>query len=229
MDSVRLPGKALADVGDVSLIELVYARLSCVPALDAIVLSTTARPCDDPLAEAFKSAGGAVFRCSSDELEDVASRFIAAADFVGAEYALRVNGDSPFPIPALLFEGVELLASRPDFVTNLMPRTYPYGVSVEWIRIDYLRSVLQRLDARQREHFTRIFYEGEGSPKILRLTPLNPSLANLRLTIDEASDLKIIRNLVAQLGGVRAAAKAELSEILEALRAILQKPNCVSN
>lgn len=219
MDSTRFPGKVLVDLGGVSLLELVFARLARIRALEAVVLSTTARPCDDPLAESFASAGGAVIRCPPNELDDVAARFIAAADFVGAEYALRVNGDSPFPSPALILEGADMLASRPDIVTNLSPRTYPYGVSVEWVRVDSLRTVLQQLDARHREHFTQIFYEQTGVYQIRHLLPLNPTLANVRLTIDEPSDLDPIRRLVARLGGGRAAGEADLPEILAALEA----------
>jgi spore coat polysaccharide biosynthesis protein SpsF len=223
MDSTRFPGKVLVDLGGISLIELVFARLSRVPALGTIVLSTTARSCDDPLAEVFEAAGGAVFRCKPEKLKDVASRFVAAADFVGAEYALRVNGDSPFPIPALIVEGEKLLARSPDLVTNLIPRTYPYGVSIEWIRVGSLRTALQQLDARYREHFTQLFYNSDKSHEIMCLPPLEPSLANIHLTIDQPLDLIPIRNLVAQLGGCFAAAKAELPEILEAARACYSK------
>lgn len=219
MDSARFPGKVLVDLGGVSLVELVFARLARIRALEAVILSTTARPCDDPLAETFAAVGGAVIRCPPSDLKDVAGRFIAAADFVGAEYALRVNGDSPFPSPALILDGADMLASRPDLVTNLSPRTYPYGVSVEWVRVDALRAAWQQLDERGREHFTRIFYERTGDYQIRYMPSLDPSLANLRLTIDEPSDLNPIRRLVACLGGGRAAGEAELPEILAAYAA----------
>lgn len=219
MDSARFPGKALVDLGGVSLAELVFARLARIRALRAVVLSTTARPCDDPLAESFASVGGTVIRCPPNDLDNVAARFIAAADLVGAEYALRVNGDSPFPSPALILDGADMLASQPDLVTNLSPRTYPYGVSVEWVRVDTLRAVLQQLDACDREHFTQIFYDRTRDYQVRHLPSLDPSLANLHLTIDKPSDLEPIRRIVSQLGGGRAASEAELPEILAALAA----------
>jgi spore coat polysaccharide biosynthesis protein SpsF (cytidylyltransferase family) len=218
MDSSRFPGKALADLGGISLAELIFSRVAQVRDLSSIVLSTTARPCDDALAESFASFGGLVFRCPSQWLGDVAARFIAAADSVQAEYALRVNGDSPFPSPELIRRGAGMLASLPDLVTNLSPRTYPYGVSVEWIRVRSLRQMLPRLDASGREHFTTAFYRRSGQYRILSLPTLEPSLVNMRLTIDEPCDLDRMRAVVKALGGARGAREANLQGIITALK-----------
>jgi spore coat polysaccharide biosynthesis protein SpsF (cytidylyltransferase family) len=219
MDSSRFPGKALADLGGISLAELIFSRIAQVRDLSSIVLSTTARPCDDALAESFESFGGSVFRCPSEWLCDLATRFVAAADSVQAEYALRVNGDSPFPSPKLISRGAGMLAGLPDLVTNLSPRTYPYGVSVEWIRVGSLRQMLPRLDARGREHFTTTFYRLSGQYRILSLPTLEPSLVNMRLTIDEPCDLDRVRAVVSALGGARGAREADLQGIITALKA----------
>lgn len=219
MDSLRFPGKALADLGGISLAELIFSRIAQVRDLSSIVLSTTERPCDDALAESFASFGGSVFRCPSEWLFDVATRFVAAADSVQAEYAVRVNGDSPFPSPELISRGVGMLDGLPDLVTNLSPRTYPYGVSVEWIRIRSLRQMLPRLDAHGREHFTTHFYQPSGQYRILSLPTLEPSLVNMRLTIDEPCDLDRVRSVVSALGGARGAREADLQGIITALKA----------
>jgi spore coat polysaccharide biosynthesis protein SpsF len=219
-DSARFPGKVLADVGGISLVEFIFSRLTRVRSLGGIVLSTTARPCDDRLAEYFASAGGAVFRCPPGQLDDVASRFVAAADSVGAEYALRVNGDSPFPSAELILEGTAMITEQTDLVTNLLPRTYPYGISVEWIRVDSLRTALFQLDAHHLEHFTQFFYEQSDRFNICSLPPLDPPLANLQLTVDEPSDLDRVRQIVAALGGVESATKAQLPEIMDTLTAM---------
>ena len=74
-----------------------------VAGLNAIVLATSDRPIDDPLA-AFAAANElALFRGDPD---DVAGRALACAERFGLDYFARVNGDSPFLEPALLGEAI---------------------------------------------------------------------------------------------------------------------------
>ena len=74
--STRLPGKALAVLGGRTLLEHCIRRL-IDSGVDRIVLATTDRPEDDPLAEIARRCGVGTFRGASD---DVLGRFAAAAD-----------------------------------------------------------------------------------------------------------------------------------------------------
>lgn len=197
-DSSRFPRKCFATLGGISVIENVYRRLSGIEGIDRVLLATTARSCDDELADCFLALGGLVYRHPGSETDDVAGRLMAAATELGAEYVLRVNGDSPFPIPSLIQAGIHLLDSSPDLVTNLIPRSYPYGTSVEWIRVAMLRELLPSLTPREREHPTSRFYSLPGEFRICCLPAMEPSCHELVLTVDHPEDLSRLESVLAR-------------------------------
>lgn len=201
MDSSRLPGKALRDLGGMPVIGHVLRRLeSCGVFESRIVLATTRRPCDSPLVECFAALGGGIYLASEDELANVAKRFVGAARSMGAVYALRVNGDSPFPDPRLVREAAAVLGSKtPDLVTNLMPRTYPYGISAEIVRVATLDENLPRLTAVQQEHVTAVFYDEPERFQIATTPPCPWPWAGVRFTVDEPDDLSILQRMIARL------------------------------
>lgn len=199
LDSRRFPGKALQRLEDMTVIEHVLRRLEHCNVFDSIVLATTARACDDALAAHFTALGGQVYRATEDEVNDVARRFVSAARSVGAVYALRANGDSPFLDPWLVREGVHLLITEPDLATNLLPRSYPYGVSVEIVKVSALASVLEEMDNAEREHVTAFIYNHAERFQIAS-TPMCPWPAcSTRLTIDEPQDLERLQRLIQKL------------------------------
>src|SRR5690606_29859116 len=93
-------------------------------------------------------------------LGDVAARVHGCVQAAGWDYFVRINGDSPLISPKLIDCGVRLATHyRLDFVTNLWPRSYPYGISVEVIRTEtFARCLSETDDPADREHITRWFY-----------------------------------------------------------------------
>jgi spore coat polysaccharide biosynthesis protein SpsF len=199
MDSSRFPGKQLKLLGGLPIIEHVLRRLERCEVFDSIVLATTSRDCDEALADYFEAAGGKVYRAADDEVLDVAKRFVSAADSVGATYAMRANGDSPFPDAWLIGQGMAQLAGAPDLVTNLRPRSYPYGISVELVKVDTLRRELPALSESQREHVTACFYAAPDRFKIAAVPPCPWPPCPMRLTVDEPGDLEALEQVVARL------------------------------
>lgn len=200
LDSRRLPGKTLADVHGRPLLWYVAKRLAAEPSMP-IILATSDRAVDDPLVEAAGKLELRVFRGSAD---DVADRFVGAARANGFDAAFRVNGDSPFLDAYLLREARRLyLLGDADLVTNLRPRTYPYGVSVELVRIATLEAHLEEADADDCEHVTRALYRLLPPARIAsivdRSQPPDGPQTQIRLTIDDAVDLAAFRAFVQSL------------------------------
>lgn len=198
LDSGRLPGKALADIDGRPLLWCIAERLIGRSAFP-VILATSDRSVDDRLAEAAESLELIVFRGS---LNDVAGRFLGAAETHGLEAAFRVNGDSPFVDISLLKDAVRLYGERDvDLVTNLRPRTFPYGVSVELVRVSALRSCLARAtDPEDREHVTKALYRTLPAERIASIVNAG-QLADgpqtrVRLTVDDAADLAAFRAFV---------------------------------
>jgi len=200
-DSSRLPGKVLTDLGGGrTMLDLVKARAARSAGLSGLILATSDRPCDDELAAHAASALGlAVFR---GDVEDVAGRALAAALAHDAGWFARINGDSPFVDAGLLDAGIRLAAETgADLVTNVLERTYPYGIAVEIFRTDTYRRAIVDFDAFEREHIARHYYQHPDRYRIVSLPPSpDPGLSEVRLTVDDADDLAAAREIVRQLG-----------------------------
>jgi spore coat polysaccharide biosynthesis protein SpsF len=199
MDSRRFPGKALRELAGMPIIEHALRRLERCECFDHVVLATTGRSVDDALAERFAEFGGRVYRASDDEVHDVAKRFVSAAKSVGASVAMRANGDSPFPDRWLIEQGMALLANDPDLVTNLLPRSYPYGISVELVNVEALRRELPNITEAQREHVTACFYAAPERFNIMSVPPCPWPPCPMRLTVDEPADLDALEKVLARL------------------------------
>lgn len=197
-DSRRLPGKALADLDGAPLLDRVVARVRRATRIDAIVVATSDRAVDEPIARRARQLGVACFRGAT---EDVASRFVAAAGSEGCTIALRVNGDSPFVDPELLDEAVALLeATGSDVATTQRPRCRPYGIAAEAIRVAVLARLLEsEATAEEREHVTAVLYRVAATLRIADLPPPATPAPSLRLTVDEPADLVRIAGILRAL------------------------------
>jgi spore coat polysaccharide biosynthesis protein SpsF len=187
MSSQRLPGKVLAPLGGRPLLELLLERLAHARRADAVVVTTSAEPADDPI-EAFCVARGTpVFRGA---LDDVAGRMRAAAEAHGLDAVVRVSGDSPFLDQALVDRAVELHAQTgAEVVTNVHPvRTFPPGQSVELLELGALRRALGMMESTEdREHVTAPVYRHADAFRLASFTAPEDRHA-LRLVVDRPED-----------------------------------------
>ncbi len=188
LDSRRLPGKVLAPVAGRPLLGRVLDRLRRVRAADALIVATSDRPGDDAIAAYAEGEGIDVFRGAGD---DVLGRARACADAFGLDALVRVSGDSPFIDPDLVDAAIRVHRDEgPDLTTNVFPRTYPQGVSVEVIAADALARIAAAVnDGDDREHVTRYLYRHPDDIRIRNLSADGPPAFDVRLTVDTAEDL----------------------------------------
>ncbi len=217
LDSTRLPGKQLERVGTRNILGHVAAACRG-SGVDDVVLATSVRNVDDLLVRAAQREGIHVYRGSID---DVAGRFLAAADMVGASVALRVNGDSPFVRAEMLRDAIAQWRRDPvDLVTNVPGRFWPAGLSVEAVSIAAMRrAVASNLSAAEREHVTKAFYDADpGTWTIRVLSPGPPSGRGLHLAVDTEEDLARARVLSERLG--RLFDSASVAMLIDEARAL---------
>jgi spore coat polysaccharide biosynthesis protein SpsF len=150
---------------------------------------------DDPLCEYARSVGIHVFR---GELEDVASRVLRCALQSASDYFIRLNGDSPFVDPTLVEAGIALcLDTQPDLVTNLIGRTFPYGISVEILRTATFGRLYARFtQPEDREHLTRYLYSHPEEVNIQTLISPDEALKKARLVVDTEEDWQMFEKIV---------------------------------
>lgn len=193
LDSSRLPGKALADVAGRPLIDYVRERAMAVTGLDAVVLATSDRAVDEPLEAFAKTNGLLVYR---GDVADVAGRCLAAAEAHGLDAFVRVNGDSPFLDLDLVATAIARMRAPdgPDFVTNLRPRSYPYGVSVEVVRTAIYRQLYVRFTTSdEREHVTKGIYDRLNDLRWENVVNPAGDETGLHATVDTPDDLDRFR------------------------------------
>jgi spore coat polysaccharide biosynthesis protein SpsF len=108
----------------------------------------------------------------------------------GADAIVRINGDSPLIDPVLIDHAVGLFKEGgADIVTNVRPRTYPRGQSVEVIALTALRLAVARMTtAEEREHVTPHIYAHPEQYSIRPFVAEYPR-PEVQLCIDEERDL----------------------------------------
>jgi len=194
MGSTRLPGKTLADLAGRPSLRHIIDRLRRVSSLAGVVIATTEGPEDDPVRECARSAGAASFSGSSD---DVLGRTLAAAGAVSARTIVQVTGDCPLVDPRVVERALATYTTNDvDYVSTVLGgETYPIGFDVEVFATDLLARV-DRLtaDPRDREHVSVYIYEHPEDFRLLGVRATGrQQRPDLRLTLDTAEDLAVIR------------------------------------
>jgi spore coat polysaccharide biosynthesis protein SpsF len=194
LDSARFPNKVLTLLNKKPLLSFCIERATRIKGLTELVLATTDREIDDPLVDYAKDIGLKVYRGDKD---NVANRCLECAKINKADYFLRINGDSPFLDHTVVQEGLDILAHhRPDLVTNLIERTYPYGIAVELVRVETINKLVQYLSFEQAEHITKIFYDNSTEFKIKCIKPAKSDFSKCRLVVDTPNDLHVIEKII---------------------------------
>ena len=201
MGSSRLPGKALRHIAGEPLIKRVIDRVSKVKNLSTIVVATSNSTTDDRLTQYIQSLNIEVFRGAA---HDVLNRAVSCASYLGVDKFVRINGDSPFIDPELLEKGIEMWTDPSlDLISNVFPRTYPVGMSVEIIKTDSLKKIMGlTADSYDTEHVTRFFYKNPEKFRILNFESGRSELRKVRLAVDTEEDLERIDWLFKEFGGL---------------------------
>ncbi|MEQ8829285.1 MAG: NTP transferase domain-containing protein [Alphaproteobacteria bacterium] len=216
LDSRRLPGKGLMDLGGRPVLGRAIDRLRRCGHVADMILATTDRAVDDPL-EAFAEAEG--IGCFRGDAMDVAKRCRDACDANGLDWFIRICGDSPFADPAIVDRvAAAFLDDGADIATNVFPRSFPIGASAEAVSRDAMQRILDATeDLAYREHVTLYAYEHRDAFRITSVLPDDPGYESLSIAVDTQEDLTRARKLIATL---RDPVTASLEEILAGLPAV---------
>ena len=215
MSSTRLPGKTLMDLGGKPVVDHVIARARAAHRADDVWVATTTDGTDDVLARHLDNARVPYVRGS---LDDVLARYVQAADESRADTVVRITCDCPLIDPEVIDATIAAFRQLPevDYCSNTLRRSYPMGMDTEVLsRAALERARAEATQPHEREHVTPYLYQ---HPELFRLqnveAPEWATWPELRLTVDEAADLAMLRSLLEY-----AAADSGLSQLLDALRA----------
>ena len=155
-----------------------------------IIVSTSKNKEDDKLVRFLMSKKIKYYRGS---LNNVAKRLYDTAISEKQNFFLRISGDSPLIDFRLINKIINIFEKNKNFdlITNIFPRTFPSGQSVEIIRTNTLGNNLKFFSKLDKEHVTTYFYKNSSKFKIKNFTNKKKNKIK-KLSIDTLNELKEI-------------------------------------
>lgn len=194
MRSTRLPGKVLEDIAGRPMLWHVVSRVRHAKLVDQVVVATSEKASDDPIASFCECEGIACFRGSEN---DVLDRFYRAARQFGADVVVRITADCPLLDPVIIDRVIqECRTGTYDYVTNTLRYTYPDGLDVEVFSFEALeRAWREAMTQTQREHVTP-YIRTSGRFRVYGVENEEDLFQQrYRWTVDEPHDLHFVREV----------------------------------
>ena len=193
MGSTRLPGKVLKELHGHPMIYHTLTNLKKSRYIDEIILATSNKDIDTPLAEYVESIGFKVFRGSES---NVLERYKQCADKYEGDVIVRVTGDCPLINPIITDNVItKYLMYDYDYVRLDVPNTFQRGFDTEVFSKGTLDKVYDKVCDKEniknkkfecyREHVTYYIYQHkeefsmsvvEGKGKYFKYRDINLSV-----------------------------------------------------
>ena len=194
MSSSRFPEKVLSPLCGMPMLmwTINYCRQINLP---LFVLTSTDKS-DDQLMGMLEKNYVSYYRGS---LENVVGRYLSFMKEHQVKKVVRISGDSPLINPDVIFKVIaqdQELADA-DLTTNVFPRSFPKGQSVEVIPRKSLELLRDRsLSESDIEHVTPYFYANYKEFKINNLNNTE-DLSSINLSVDTKEDLFRVNQFMA--------------------------------
>jgi spore coat polysaccharide biosynthesis protein SpsF (cytidylyltransferase family) len=192
--SKRLPGKVLKKILDTTVLERVVNQVKKSKKISKIIIATSKHKTDKKI---INFCNKNKINCTSGPLNNVFKRFYSIIINENCKSFVRISADSPLLDYSLIDKAVNLFnKNRYDIVTNVFPRTFPKGFSVEVINSKIILNFLLKIKKKiHQEHLTCFFYENYKNFKIKNFyNKINCS--NVNLSIDNLSDFIRVKNII---------------------------------
>ena len=175
-------------------------RCAQVKTSSPVIVATTVREEDDPIADLTQRLGFGLWRGSET---DVLDRYVEAARAFELDAVVRITSDCPLIDPGLIGQVLKVfLTERPDIAANIVERTLPRGFDTEIVSAACLQKLLERSPENfHREHVTPYFYEHPEKYRIVSVRASEERLRrpDLRLCIDTPEDYELLIKIFERL------------------------------
>lgn len=201
--STRFPQKVLKKIGEESLLSIHLKRLKKSENASKIVVATTFENESDKIVEIAMLENIEAVKGSTD---DVLDRFYQAAKNDKPDFVVRVTSDCPLIDHRLIDQVIEMtVQNNLDYGANILLEEFPDGQDIEVIKWSALEKAwLEAKLPSEREHVTPYIrkntdFNGGTLFKAMNF-PANANYNQVRMTVDEPSDLDTITLLISKLG-----------------------------
>ncbi len=192
--SNRLPGKVLKKIFGITVLKRVINQVKKSKKISKIIVATSKHSTDKKI---INFCNKNKIHCISGPLNNVFKRFYSIIVHEDCKSFVRISADSPLIDPSLIDKAVTLFKkNRYDIVTNVFPRTFPKGFSVEVVNskliLDFLSNIKKK---RHQEHLTSFFYDNFKNFKIKNFyNKIN--ISNINFSIDSFADFIRAKNIL---------------------------------
>lgn len=191
--SKRLRGKVLKKIKKKELLKRVVDRASKSKKIKKIIVATSSHKSDDKIEKFCLKKKIDYFR---GDLNDVWYRFVKVLKLSKEKSFVRICADSPFIHSKLLDKGIQIFFENNfDIVTNVFPRSYPKGQSIEIFKSSVLIKNYSKLRSNYfKEHFPQFFYKNYKKFRIKNFK-YKVNLSHLNLSVDTKKDFLLANKL----------------------------------
>ena len=188
-----MPYKHLYKIGNNKIVDLIHRQLVQVFGAENVIFCLPEENENDLLANYINSVGLRVARGSH---ENVLERLQTACGDARHEWVARVNGDNVIILQDMMKKAISLTSrSDVDVITNVRPRSYPKGCSIELVR----RRIFMEIDSSvltstQCEHVFPYIYEMIPAGKLVNLS-IPSDYSDLDVSCDDFRQLALLRYL----------------------------------
>jgi len=197
--STRLPGKILKEINQKPLLQYIYERIRYAVQGEDIIVATGKDPGNQPIVDYCYNNNIPLFL---GEQDNVAKRFLDCMEENRFDFAARINGDNLFVSPQIIRQMVPLVRSdRYDLVSNVKGRTFPPGMSVEYVRTSFFHTLIEKFnEEKYREHVTLYLYEHEDAGRQYHFTnQICQKAQGHNFAIDTGEDFKSAKQLLLKI------------------------------
>tara|TARA_B100000780_G_C20980691_1_gene391871 strand:- start:130 stop:756 length:627 start_codon:yes stop_codon:yes gene_type:complete len=193
MASKRMPGKVLKKLVGESILLRVINQIKKTKKISKIIIATSKNKIDLKIVNFCKRNNIKYFR---GEHHNVAKRFVDTLTKYPTKYFLRICADSPLIDPVLIDKMINILDKKKyDIVTNVFPRTFPRGHSVEILKSEILIKNYKIFNKYQEEHLTSFFYENHKKFTVHNLRS-NTNKSKKNYCVDKVSDILRLKKYI---------------------------------
>ena len=189
-NSKRFRNKVLKIFLGKPIIQHVVDNVKKSKKLSKVIVATSQNKSDNKLIKYLKKKKIDFYRGSH---LNVAQRLCELAEKKRSNFFIRISGDSPLVDVKIIDRAIALHKKKKyaDLITNVFPRTFPMGQSVEIIKTKIIRKNLKRFKAKDKEHVTKFFYENNKNFSIINFK--NKSKKKIfKMSIDNKKDFNFL-------------------------------------
>jgi len=215
MNSNRFPGKVLYMLNNSPLLKYLLGSIDRCKSIDKVIVATSRDIKDEPIVGFCNEHN---IECYRGALNNVADRIREVITTFKLDSFVRISADSPLLDYRIIDSAVNVfLSENYSMVTNIFPRSYPKGQSVEVVNSKmFLDNYPRFADEDDFEHVTKYFYRHHNQFDIHNLAA-DKDYSDISLAVDTPEDMNTIKRIIFKMK--RPHWEYLLDEIIEMYRA----------